>query len=52
MKVMKIEVIEKSTGKIVWTEIHYTNTTLFKALEQLKENNFNPDYFHFKLKKA
>jgi hypothetical protein len=49
---VKIEVIDKATGKVVWTETHVTNGTLSKALKNLKENNFHPDYFTFKLKKA
>jgi hypothetical protein len=47
---MKILVFDKQTGKLAWTETHYTNTTLAKALKSLKKNNFNPAYFDFKLR--
>lgn len=44
---MKVIVIDKETGKKVWEEHHNSEEELNKAIQQLKENNFNPDYFDF-----
>ncbi|MEK5390175.1 hypothetical protein NSQ59_07295 [Margalitia sp. FSL K6-0131] len=46
---MKIVVIDKSIGKIFWTEEHKTKEDALKAMQQMKENHFNPECFNYKL---
>jgi hypothetical protein len=48
---LKLEVINKETGKVVWIEEHETEEILSKAIKDLKENNFNPDFFKFNVKR-
>ncbi len=43
-----IEVYDKETGKLVWTESHDCRADRELAIKLLKENNFNPDYFEYK----
>jgi hypothetical protein len=47
---MNIQVIDKETGKMVWTEEHRTKELAYNAIEQLKKNNFNPNFFKFTIK--
>ncbi|KXG09934.1 hypothetical protein AT864_01494 [Anoxybacillus sp. P3H1B] len=47
---MKLEVVDKATGKIIWIEEHETEELILQAIEELKKRNFNPDYFNFNYK--
>jgi hypothetical protein len=44
---MKLEVVDKKTGVVVWVEYHETVESLDAAIKDLKQNNFNPSYFYF-----
>jgi hypothetical protein len=46
---VKLEVIDKETSKVVWSEDCQTLDQALKAISQLKENNFNPDYFIYSI---
>jgi hypothetical protein len=48
MEMFKVEVIDKSTRKVIWTETFESSSDRDIAIKQLKENNFNPQYFDFK----
>jgi len=43
----KLEVVDKDTGKVVWIERFDNLDALERAKKQLKENNFNPDFFSY-----
>jgi hypothetical protein len=44
---MKLEVIDKETNKSVWVEEHSTIEESLKALNELKINNYNPEFFKY-----
>lgn len=44
---MKLQVIDKYTGKIVWKETFQNKELLTKSIKELKEKNFNPEYFKY-----
>lgn len=46
---MIVKVIDKENGKLVWQEEHETKEQALKAIAELKDRNFNPDYFNFVL---
>lgn len=45
---MKVQVIDMESKKVIWEEDHKNPKELDRAIEQLKENNFNPNHFEFK----
>ena len=45
-----VEVVDKETGKLIWTENHDSRESLNKAIKDLKENTFNPDFFFYSVK--
>jgi hypothetical protein len=47
---VKVQVIDKETGKLRWEENHPTSEAANKAIKEMKENWFNPDYFKFFIK--
>lgn len=47
---MEIQVIDKENGRMVWQEPHETEAEVNKAINELQENNFNPEYFIYKIK--
>lgn len=47
---IKLEIIDKATGKVVWVEQFENWPSLEVAKKTLKENNFNPDFFHYVVK--
>lgn len=44
---MLVKVIDKGNGKLVWEEKYETKEQALKAIKELKERNFNPEYFDF-----
>jgi hypothetical protein len=50
LKVVKLEVIDIETGKLRWTENHTTKEEALTAVEKMKKDHFNPDYFRFVIK--
>ncbi|MFA4132561.1 MULTISPECIES: hypothetical protein [unclassified Brevibacillus] len=42
-----LKVIDKETLDIVWVGKYETELQVWKAIKELKEKNFNPDYFDF-----
>jgi hypothetical protein len=46
---VKVQVIDKETGKLRWEETHPTSEAANKVIKEMKENWFNPDYFKFLL---
>jgi hypothetical protein len=49
---MKLEVIDKSTGRVVWTEQFDNLKALEDAKKALKVNNFNPEFFNYVVKRG
>jgi hypothetical protein len=47
---VKIEITDKKIGKLFWVETCETKEAALKAVEDLKENHFNPMYFKFVIK--
>jgi hypothetical protein len=50
VSVVKVQVIDKETGKLRWEENHSTREAANKAIKEMKVNWFNPDYFKFLIK--
>lgn len=46
-----VEVIDRDNGRVRWTEVHKTEAEANQAIEEMKERNFNPDYFIFRKRK-
>ncbi|WP_157967875.1 hypothetical protein [Paraliobacillus sp. X-1268] len=44
-----IEIYDRETKKLIWTESHSKRQEREDAIQLLKERNFNPDYFEYKL---
>jgi hypothetical protein len=49
---MRVTVIDKDTGKVFWIETYETKEAALKAMTDMKDNHFNPEYFTYKLNKA
>jgi hypothetical protein len=49
---MKLEIVDKATGKIVWVEQFDNLDSLESAKQTLKANNFNPDFFNYVVKRG
>lgn len=45
---IRIQVYDKETKKLVWNEDHPNDELANVELEHMKENHFNPDFFDFR----
>jgi hypothetical protein len=50
VNVVKVQVIDKETGKLRWEENQTSRDAANKAIKEMKVNWFNPDYFKFFIK--
>jgi hypothetical protein len=50
VRLVKVQVIDKETKKLRWEETYPNKDAANKAIQEMKENWFNPKFFNFVIK--